>query len=115
MAGFQGGARRPDAPGGRIKDAESGWPAGRVAVLAESRAAVVLATVIVAVVLVAMVWRGPWWLDSKWLPGKSAELRPQDATLITGLRTALVQVLIALGATIALWFTWRNYRLTRRG
>jgi hypothetical protein len=76
-------------------------------------------TVVAAAVLAAaggvllVLWQGPWWVDGGPLTDK--DLTGPAATLITGFRTTLVQVLIALGAVMALVFTWRNYRLTRRG
>jgi hypothetical protein len=60
-----------------------------------------------------LIWQGPWWLDGGRLTDK--DLTGPAATLITGFRTTVVQVLVALGAVVALWFTWRNYQLTRRG
>ncbi|MFJ4884606.1 pentapeptide repeat-containing protein [Streptomyces sp. NPDC088731] len=60
-----------------------------------------------------MLWRGPWWLDGAYLSDKG--LREGSAALVTGFRTALVQTLAALGASLALVYTARNFRLTRRG
>ncbi|MFE1107575.1 pentapeptide repeat-containing protein [Streptomyces rochei] len=60
-----------------------------------------------------MLWRGPWWLDGAYLSNRG--LREGSAALVTGFRTALVQTLAALGASLALVYTARNFRLTRRG
>jgi hypothetical protein len=74
---------------------------------------VAVAVLAVAGGLLLLVWQGPWWLDSKRLTDK--DLTGPAATLVTGFRTTVVQVLVALGAVVALWFPWRNYRLTRHG
>ena len=60
-----------------------------------------------------LVWRGPWWFDGRYLDDK--QLKVGSAALVTGFRTAAVQLLAVLGAGIALLFTAFNYRLTRRG
>jgi uncharacterized protein YjbI with pentapeptide repeats len=60
-----------------------------------------------------LIWQGPYVLDAKHLD--EAELAKGSAALVTGLRTALVACLAALGAGIALLYTARTYRLTRRG
>ncbi|TMQ99254.1 pentapeptide repeat-containing protein [Actinomadura soli] len=60
-----------------------------------------------------LLWRGPWWFDGKYLKG--ADFKSSPGALVTGFRTAVVQVLVGLGAVVALLYTARNYRLTRRG
>ncbi|MGW9131405.1 pentapeptide repeat-containing protein [Streptomyces sp. NPDC055681] len=60
-----------------------------------------------------LVWRGPYVLDGKYLD--RSELAKGSAALVTGLRTAIVACVAALGAGIALLYTARTYRLTRRG
>ncbi|MFE1926469.1 pentapeptide repeat-containing protein [Streptomyces asoensis] len=60
-----------------------------------------------------LIWRGPFLLDGKYLDRKA--LGDGSAALVTGLRTAMVAVAAALGAGIALLYTARTYRLTRRG
>ncbi|WP_406486443.1 pentapeptide repeat-containing protein [Streptomyces sp. NBC_01563] len=60
-----------------------------------------------------LIWRGPYVLDAKYIDRKA--LGEGSAALVTGLRTALVAVVAALGAGIALLYTARTYRLTRRG
>ncbi|GAA3370033.1 hypothetical protein GCM10020367_15050 [Streptomyces sannanensis] len=60
-----------------------------------------------------LIWRGPYVLDAKYIDRKA--LGEGSAALVTGLRTTLVAVVAALGAGIALLYTARTYRLTRRG
>ncbi|MGW7071861.1 pentapeptide repeat-containing protein [Streptomyces sp. NPDC054855] len=60
-----------------------------------------------------LVWRGPYVLDGEYLD--RSELAKGSAALVTGLRTAIVACVAALGAGIALLYTARTYRLTRRG
>jgi hypothetical protein len=60
-----------------------------------------------------LIWRGPYALDAKYIDRKA--LGEGSAALVTGLRTTLVAVVAALGASIALLYTARTYRLTRRG
>ncbi|CAM5484133.1 hypothetical protein SSPIM334S_01711 [Streptomyces spiroverticillatus] len=60
-----------------------------------------------------LVWKGPYLLDAKYLD--PAELEKGSAALVTGLRTALVACIAAVGAAVALLYTARTYRLTRRG
>lgn len=60
-----------------------------------------------------LIWRGPYVLDAKYIDRQA--LGEGSAALVTGLRTALVAVVAALGAGIALLYTARTYRLTRRG
>ncbi|MFG2552462.1 pentapeptide repeat-containing protein [Streptomyces sp. NPDC048581] len=60
-----------------------------------------------------LVWRGPYVIDAMYLDRKG--LADGSAALVTGLRTAVVAVVAALGAGIALLYTARTYRLTRRG
>ncbi|MFH8492290.1 pentapeptide repeat-containing protein [Streptomyces longisporoflavus] len=68
---------------------------------------------VLGVLLPWLVWRGPYVLDAKYLD--RSKLSDGSAALVTGLRTALVGLLAALGAGIALLYTARTYRLTRRG
>ncbi|MFE9766718.1 pentapeptide repeat-containing protein [Streptomyces sp. NPDC005808] len=60
-----------------------------------------------------LVWRGPYVFDGQYLD--RSELAKGSAALVTGLRTAIVACVAALGAGIALLYTARTYRLTRRG
>lgn len=73
-------------------------------------AAVVLA---LAGGVLLVLWRGPWWFDGKYLKG--ADFKSSPGALVTGFRTVVVQVLVGLGAVVALLYTARNYQLTRRG
>lgn len=72
-----------------------------------------LAVSCVGVGALLLVWRGPWWLDGQYLSTK--DLRTGSAALVTGFRTAVVQLLAVFGASVALIFTAINYRLSRRG
>ncbi|WP_405659690.1 pentapeptide repeat-containing protein [Streptomyces sp. RK9] len=75
-----------------------------------------LIAVVVLVLLAGlpwMVWRGPYVFDGKYLDRN--ELAKGSAALVTGLRTAIVACIAALGAGFALFYTARTYRLTRRG
>ncbi|MFG2440775.1 pentapeptide repeat-containing protein [Streptomyces sp. NPDC048508] len=60
-----------------------------------------------------MLWRGPYFVDGKYID--TAELAKGSAALVTGLRTAMVALIAGLGAGVALLYTARTYRLTRRG
>lgn len=72
---------------------------------------------LVLVGLPLLLWKGPAFLDGQYIKastlkgGTSAAM----AALITGLRTSIVAFTAALGAGIALLYTARTYRLTRRG
>ena len=68
---------------------------------------------VLLVVLPWLVWRGPYVIDTKYID--RTELAKGSAALVTGLRTAVVAFTAALGAGIALLYTARTYRLTRRG
>jgi hypothetical protein len=75
--------------------------------------AVVVAAALLVVGLPWLIWRGPFVLDGKYIDRKA--LGEGSAALVTGLRTAMVAVVAALGASVALLYTARTYRLTRRG
>ncbi|MEU6593251.1 pentapeptide repeat-containing protein [Streptomyces sp. NPDC046881] len=62
-----------------------------------------------------LVWRGPYLLDKGYIKTSTVGEAGGSAALITGLRTALVACAAAIGAGVALVYTIRNYRLTRRG
>lgn len=64
-------------------------------------------------VLPWLIWRGQYEIDAAHLD--ESELRKGSAALVTGLRTAVVTFTAAVGAGIALLYTARTYRLTRRG
>ncbi|MFK0050537.1 pentapeptide repeat-containing protein [Streptomyces sp. NPDC090741] len=76
---------------------------------------VVLAVAALLVGLPWLVWKGPYVLDSKYIDTKEIGKGAGSAALVTGLRNALVACVAALGAGIALLYTARTYRLTRRG
>ncbi|MCX4564634.1 pentapeptide repeat-containing protein [Streptomyces phaeochromogenes] len=73
----------------------------------------VAGAVVLFVVLPWLIWWGPYVIDADRID--EAELKKGSAALVTGLRTAVVAFTAALGAGIALLYTARNYRLTRRG
>ncbi|MEU6672513.1 hypothetical protein [Streptomyces sp. NPDC046727] len=62
-----------------------------------------------------LVWRGPYLLDKGYIDTATVGEAGGSAALVTGLRTALVACAAAIGAGVALVYTIRNYRLTRRG
>jgi uncharacterized protein YjbI with pentapeptide repeats len=68
---------------------------------------------VLLVVLPWVIWKGPYAIDAGHLDDD--ELKKGSAALVTGLRTAVVAFAAALGAGIALLYTARTYRLTRRG
>ncbi|GLW67332.1 hypothetical protein Arub01_55750 [Actinomadura rubrobrunea] len=63
--------------------------------------------------VVLLLWRGPWWFDGKYLEG--ADYKSAAGHMISSFRASVTQLLLGLGGVVALWFTWRNYRLSRRG
>ncbi|GAA0431205.1 pentapeptide repeat-containing protein [Streptomyces luteireticuli] len=71
------------------------------------------AVTVALVGLLLLIWRGPWWFDGRYL--STPDLQRGSAALVTGFRTTLVQILAALGAVIALYFTARTYRLNYQG
>ncbi|MFG2351875.1 pentapeptide repeat-containing protein [Streptomyces phaeochromogenes] len=69
-----------------------------------------------ALLLAGLPWllmEGPYKIDGEYINQK--ELARGSAALVTGLRTSVVAFAAALGAGIALLYTARTYRLTRRG
>ncbi|MFI5476667.1 pentapeptide repeat-containing protein [Streptomyces cacaoi] len=72
-----------------------------------------LFSVVLIVGLPLVLWRGPWWFDGKYL--RSDDLRTGSANLVIGFRAAVVQSVVAIGASIALLSTARSYRLSVRG
>ncbi|WP_326811167.1 pentapeptide repeat-containing protein [Streptomyces scopuliridis] len=62
-----------------------------------------------------VVWKAPYLLDARYIREKTVGDGAGSATLVTGMRTAAVTSFAALGAGIALLYTARTYRLTRRG
>ncbi|MFG2351841.1 pentapeptide repeat-containing protein [Streptomyces phaeochromogenes] len=76
-------------------------------------ALIVAGAVVLFVVLPWLIWWGPYVIDADHID--EAQLEKGSAALVTGLRTAIVAFTAALGAGIALLYTARTYRLTRRG
>jgi uncharacterized protein YjbI with pentapeptide repeats len=76
-------------------------------------AAIAAGAALVLVGLPWLLWKGPYKIDSTYIDRK--ELAKGSAALVTGLRTAVVAFTAALGAGVALLYTARTYRLTRRG
>ncbi|MFJ3673778.1 pentapeptide repeat-containing protein [Streptomyces sp. NPDC090106] len=76
-------------------------------------ALILVGAFVLFVVLPWLVWKGPFEIDKDHLD--EAKVKEQSGALVTGLRTAVVAFTAALGAGIALLYTARNYRLTRRG
>lgn len=64
-------------------------------------------------IITVVLWRGPWWFDGKYLA--KADWVSGAGPLVTGFRTTVVQLLIAVGAGVALWYTHHNFQLARRG
>ncbi|MFD6968221.1 pentapeptide repeat-containing protein [Streptomyces sp. NPDC059949] len=75
--------------------------------------AFIVGAAILAAGVFTLILRGPWWFDGDHID--ETQLRSGSAALVTGLRAALIQIIAAFGAGIALFYTARNYRLTRRG
>ncbi|MFC5027764.1 pentapeptide repeat-containing protein [Streptomyces sp. DSM 41987] len=80
-----------------------------------SFAGIVVAALFLIVGLPWLVWRGPYFLDAKYVDTHKIGDGTGSAALITGLRTALVACVAALGAGLALLYTARTYRLNHRG
>lgn len=57
-----------------------------------------------------LLWKGPWWFDGAHL--RTKDLEPADGVVITGFRTALVAVGVALTAAVGLIYTHRNHQST---
>ncbi|MEU0228187.1 hypothetical protein ABZ177_28090 [Streptomyces sp. NPDC006284] len=78
---------------------------------------VVAGVLLVLVGLPLLLWKGPALLDGKYIDAETLKggTSAAMAALITGLRTSIVAFTAALGAGIALLYTARTYRLTRRG
>lgn len=75
--------------------------------------AIAAGAVLLLVGLPWLLWKGPYEIDAKYID--RGELAKGSAALVTGLRTAVVALTAALGASVALLYTARTYRLTRRG
>ncbi|GGZ89993.1 hypothetical protein GCM10010371_57390 [Streptomyces subrutilus] len=57
---------------------------------------------------VILIWKGPWWFDGAHLRKK--DLQPADGVVITGFRTMLVALGVAVTAGIGLLYTHRNHQ-----
>ncbi|GAA2919460.1 MULTISPECIES: pentapeptide repeat-containing protein [Streptomyces] len=80
-----------------------------------SWALAIFASLALVVGLPWLVWQGPYLLDAAYIDTATLGAGTGSAALVTGLRTALVACVAAIGAGMALLYTVRNYRLTRRG
>ncbi|MFC9803355.1 MULTISPECIES: pentapeptide repeat-containing protein [Streptomyces] len=58
-----------------------------------------------------LLWKGPWWFDGAHL--RTKDLQPADGVVITGFRTALVAVGVAVTAAVGLFYTHRQLNHTR--
>ncbi|MEV1048730.1 pentapeptide repeat-containing protein [Streptomyces sp. NPDC049916] len=76
-------------------------PIGRTALL-------VLAALALLGIFVLLLWRGPWWFDGAHL--RTKDLQPADGVVITGFRTVLVAVGVAVTAALGLVYTHRSHR-----
>ncbi|MFJ9656179.1 pentapeptide repeat-containing protein [Streptomyces microflavus] len=70
----------------------------------------VAAVIVVVIVFGLLLWKGPWWFDGAHL--RTKDLEPADGVVITGFRTALVAVAVALTAAVGLGYTHRNHQAT---
>ncbi|MEV6179985.1 hypothetical protein [Streptomyces sp. NPDC052015] len=74
-----------------------------------------LAALALLVGLPWLVWQGPYLLDATYIDEAEIGEGTGSAALVTGMRTAIVACVAAIGAAAALVYTVRNYRLSRRG
>ncbi|MCX4657412.1 pentapeptide repeat-containing protein [Streptomyces microflavus] len=70
----------------------------------------IVAVVVGVIVFGLLLWKGPWWFDGAHL--RTKDLQPADGVVITGFRTALVAVGVALTAAVGLFYTHRNHQAT---
>ncbi|WP_307530590.1 hypothetical protein [Streptomyces umbrinus] len=94
---------------------EQRWIRARQKERVQRRARIALiaaGTLLLLAGLTWLVWRGPYVIDANYI--NRTELMKGSAALVTGLRTAVVAFPAALGAGIALLYTARTYRPTRR-
>jgi uncharacterized protein YjbI with pentapeptide repeats len=80
-----------------------------------TRLLLVLGAFVLFVGLPLAVWKGPYILDGRYLSTDTIGDGVGSATLVTGLRQTMVACVAPIGVGIALIYTARNYRLTRRG
>ncbi|WP_405681200.1 pentapeptide repeat-containing protein [Streptomyces sp. NBC_00868] len=74
-----------------------------------------LAALALMVGLPWLMWQGPYLIDAEYIDKATVGNGTGSAALVTGLRSALVACVAAIGAGIALVYTARNYRLSQRG
>ncbi|WP_420082858.1 pentapeptide repeat-containing protein (plasmid) [Streptomyces sp. JL4002] len=67
-----------------------------------------LGALIALVVYLLLLWKGPWWFDGAHL--RTSNLQPADGVVITGFRTMLVALGVAVTAGIGLFYTHRNHQ-----
>ncbi|MFH9201788.1 pentapeptide repeat-containing protein [Streptomyces anulatus] len=70
----------------------------------------IAAALVGVIVFGLLLWKGPWWFDGAHL--RTKDLEPADGVVITGFRTALVAVAVALTAAVGLIYTHRNHQAT---
>lgn len=68
----------------------------------------VLGVLIALVVYLLLLWKGPWWFDGAHL--RKNNLQPADGVVITGFRTMLVALGVAVTAGIGLSYTHRSHQ-----
>ncbi|MFI8178023.1 pentapeptide repeat-containing protein [Streptomyces microflavus] len=59
-------------------------------------------------IFVLLLWKGPWWFDGAHL--RTRDLQPADGVVITGFRTVLVAVGVAVTAAVGLIYTHRSHK-----
>lgn len=72
----------------------------------------VVAVLFVFVLFVVVVWRVPWWLDDHYLRGP---LTSEKATIVSGMRTALVALGAGALAVAGLFYTHHTLDVAREG
>ncbi|WP_228925242.1 pentapeptide repeat-containing protein [Streptomyces sp. DH7] len=70
----------------------------------------IVAALVGVIVFGLLLWKGPWWFDGAHL--RTKDLEPADGVVITGFRTVLVAVGVALTAAVGLIYTHRNHQAT---
>ncbi|MEU2098676.1 pentapeptide repeat-containing protein [Streptomyces globisporus] len=71
----------------------------------------IVAVTVGVIVFGLLLWKGPWWFDGAHL--RTKDLQPADGVVITGFRTALVAVGVAVTAAVGLIYTHRQLEHTR--
>ncbi|MFI6143673.1 pentapeptide repeat-containing protein [Streptomyces griseus] len=70
-----------------------------------------LAAVLGILIFGLLLWKGPWWFDGAHL--RKTNLQPADGVVITGFRTMLVAVGVAVSAAVGLLYTHRSHETAR--